>query len=299
MKKTLLCYRGSVEAWEIDHMGHMNVQFYLKKAMHAVRIFFLKVGISYSESINYNSVFSLDSSHLRYLKEQKAGAPIYIEASIHSLSKNSFSIALIMKELLSKEPCASFLLSYKLNRNMNESLLSKLKKCHLRFGMKMPTYGMPRGLASPKVTTKASIEVADKIGMKETFLGVARGEYVDEDCLIGPENYMSIISNAVPNILSNALSTVDKSRFGGAALEYAFDYKSFGSLGTPLIVRSGLIDLGNKTFTWLHWIFDVKTNELLVEAKALVIALDLKERKSIEIPITMHRTLSNILLKTI
>ena len=60
MKKTLLCYRGSVEAWEIDHMGHMNVQFYVKKAMHAVRIFFLKVGISYSESINYNSVFALD-----------------------------------------------------------------------------------------------------------------------------------------------------------------------------------------------------------------------------------------------
>ena len=110
---------------------------------------------------------------------------------------------------------------------------------------------------------------------------------------------MSIISNAVPNILSNALSTVDRSRFGGAALEYAFDYKSFGSLGTPLIVRSGLIDLGNKTFTWLHWIFDVKTNELLLEAKALVIALDLQERKSIKIPITMHKTLSNILLKTI
>ena len=31
-------------------------------------------------------------------------------------------------------------------------------------------------VVSPKVTTKASIKVADKIGMKETFLGVARGD---------------------------------------------------------------------------------------------------------------------------
>ena len=51
----MTCYKGSVEAWEIDHMGHMNVQFYLKKANHALKLFFLKNGIN-PANVSYRAV---------------------------------------------------------------------------------------------------------------------------------------------------------------------------------------------------------------------------------------------------
>ena len=107
---------------------------------------------------------------------------------------------------------------------------------------------------------------------------------------------MSIISNAVPNILSESLSKADTNRFGGAALEYSFKYESFARIGTPLTIRSGLVDLGEKTFTWQHWIFNAKSGILLAEAKALVITLDLKNRKSIAMPKKMFESLEAILI---
>ena len=56
----MTCYKGSVEAWEIDHMGHMNVQFYLKKANHALKLFFLKNDINPNNALSFDELFTLE-----------------------------------------------------------------------------------------------------------------------------------------------------------------------------------------------------------------------------------------------
>jgi acyl-CoA thioester hydrolase len=63
-----------------------------------------------------------------------------------------------------------------------------------------------------------------------------------------------------------------------------------------LTIRSGLVDLGEKTFTWRHWIFNAKSGILLAEAEALVITLDLISRKSAAMPKEMFGSLEAILI---
>ena len=38
-------YRNSVQSWEIDQMGHMNVQFYFEKALQGCVVLWNKLGI--------------------------------------------------------------------------------------------------------------------------------------------------------------------------------------------------------------------------------------------------------------
>ena len=293
----MTCYKGSVEAWEIDHMGHMNVQFYLKKANQALKLFFLKNDINPNNDLSFDELFILEQSHLRYLAEQKAGSPLFIDVGINSLSNNSFTLTMVMKELLSKEPSASFSLNFRIIEKKNKNIQNLLQRAYEKYPFPTPEYGKPKGL---KLTKKKklipSIKLAIELGMQETFLGIASSSEVDDDKCMGFGNYMSIISNAVPNILSESLSKADTNRFGGAALEYSFNYESFARIGTPLTIRSGLVDLGKKTFTWRHWIFNAKSGILLAEAEALVITLDLISRKSAAMPKEMFGSLEAILI---
>ena len=55
-------------------------------------------------------------------------------------------------------------------------------------------------------------------------------------------------------------------------------------------------NLGEKTFTWRHWIFNAKSGILLAEAEALVITLDLISRKSTAMPKEMFQSLESILI---
>ncbi len=292
----MTCYKGSVEAWEIDHMGHMNVQFYLKKANHALKVFFLKNNITPNNRLSFEDLFILEESHLRYLAEQNAGSPLFIDVGINSLSKNSFSLTMIMKELLSKTPSASFTLNYRIIAKKNKNIQNLLQRAYEKYHYPTPEYGKPKGLKLTKSNLMPSIQLAIKLGMQETFLGIASSNQVDDDKRMGLENYMSIISNAVPNILAESLSKTDTNRFGGAALEYSFKYDSFAGIGTPLTIRSGLVGLSEKTFTWRHWIFNAKSGIFLAEAEALVITLDLLNRKSVAMPQKMFESLAAILI---
>lgn len=293
MNNFMICYRGSVEAWEMDHMGHMNVQFYLEKASHAVKVFFLKNDLVQEAKFHSSKTFTLKGSHIRFLKEQKAGNPLYIEVGLNALSKTSFGLTVIMKEQLTNSPAASFIFTYKIvdGKDKNQTHMC-LEQAHQKFNFTVPDYAMPRGLTLPKNGITASVKHANKLKMKETFLGIASSQYV----YMGPSNYMAIISNAVPSILAEALSKVDISQYGGAALEYIFSYQSFAKTGTLLSIRSGLERLEGKTFTWIHWIFNAKTGALICEARALVIAINLKKRKSTKIPKKMHDSLKKILI---
>ena len=144
-----------------------------------------------------------------------------------------------------------------------------------------------------------TLEEVKKINMRETYVGIVSNHFVDKNERMCPSSYMALISNAVPNILGQALSQVDASTVGGAALEYSFNYKEFATINTVITIRSGLEELTKKTFTWRHWLFNEKNGNLLADARAIVITLDLKRRKSVKMPQKMFDALNSILIKNI
>ncbi len=72
-------YRNSVQSWEIDQMGHMNVQFYFEKALQGCVVLWNKLGINEKPVELGNTYLSLARAHIRFLKEQKPGAPFFFK----------------------------------------------------------------------------------------------------------------------------------------------------------------------------------------------------------------------------
>jgi acyl-CoA thioester hydrolase len=54
--------------------------------------------------------------------------------------------------------------------------------------------------------------------------------------------------------------------------------------------------VSSKTYVWCHWLFDAETGECFATAEAVAVAMDLTERKAIEIPPDMRARLEALIV---
>jgi len=82
MSSALETYRGVVYPWQLDHIGHMNVQFYTARFDEATWHFFASIGITPTYlKANGRGMAAVDQ-HTQYLRELHAGALIRITSEL-------------------------------------------------------------------------------------------------------------------------------------------------------------------------------------------------------------------------
>ena len=81
-------YRSSVQTWETDGMGHMNVQFYSEKATNALAALSLHLGHGRDEIARTGTRLVAEDHHIRFLREQRPGAPIFIRGGVVEADAN-------------------------------------------------------------------------------------------------------------------------------------------------------------------------------------------------------------------
>jgi acyl-CoA thioester hydrolase len=80
-------YRGAVYPWQLDHVGHMNVQFYTARFDEATWHFFSRFGIS-----------------SRYLREQRRGMAALEQRTRYKRELHAGALIRISSELLEAKP---------------------------------------------------------------------------------------------------------------------------------------------------------------------------------------------------
>ena len=71
-------YRGSVNTWECDEMGHMNVRFYVAKQMEGLAILTHSLDLRQAFRPGNTSTLLPFDQHIRFMKEVHPGRPIYM-----------------------------------------------------------------------------------------------------------------------------------------------------------------------------------------------------------------------------
>lgn len=79
---TLETYRGVVYPWHIDHIGHMNVQFYTARFDEATWHFFAAIGITSAYLKTNGRGMAAVDQHTQYKQELHAGALIRITSEL-------------------------------------------------------------------------------------------------------------------------------------------------------------------------------------------------------------------------
>jgi len=89
MTQPLLTYRGTVYPWQCDHVGHMNVMWYVGRFDEGTWQFFNAIGLTPSYFRSHNRGMAAVDQHLSYIKELHPGAVISVRTTVLEVKDKS------------------------------------------------------------------------------------------------------------------------------------------------------------------------------------------------------------------
>ena len=291
--------RSSVQTWQSDQMGHMNVQFYMEHATQGLAALGVHLGLGPRFVAAEQARLIARDQHVRFLREQRPGAPFTIRAGILGVTDFGLRVYEEMWNTVSGEIAATFASDVELlDEDSREvrPLPAKAIAAAKNFLIELPAHGAPRGLTltPPRPTPK----LADTKELVFTWQGQIQADQCDAQGYLSARHFMGVVSDSIPNLLGQLMGNdrSQNSNVGGAALEYRFHYHRFPRAGDVLTLRSGLKEVGPKTYTWCHWLFDLERGDAIATAEAVAISLDLEARKAIPIPDDMRSRLEELVV---
>ena len=100
-------YRGTVHPWHCDHMGHMNVMWYVGKFDEATWNFFAEVGLTPARMKEMGSGMAAVEQNLTYAKELFAGDTVAISSRVVEAGEKSVRFVHEMTDCVTGELCAT------------------------------------------------------------------------------------------------------------------------------------------------------------------------------------------------
>lgn len=89
MTTALLTYRGTVYPWHCDHVGHMNVMWYVGKFDEATWHFFNALGLSPSFLRSAQRGMAAVDQHISYIRELHAGDIVSVHTVLLEIKEKS------------------------------------------------------------------------------------------------------------------------------------------------------------------------------------------------------------------
>jgi acyl-CoA thioester hydrolase len=100
MAEPTLTYRGTIYPWHCDHMGHMNVMWYVGKFDEATWQLFASVGLHSSRLRQEGIGLAAVEQHIEYKRELLAGDVISIRSSFQEVREK---VVLFSHEMVNQE----------------------------------------------------------------------------------------------------------------------------------------------------------------------------------------------------
>jgi acyl-CoA thioester hydrolase len=106
MAEWITTYRGTVYPRHLDHMGHMNVQYYVEKFDEAVWHLFASVGLTPGYMREHDRGMAAVEMNIKYKRELYAGDLIVVRSAVLAVTGKSLRLVQEMTEGASGEVAA-------------------------------------------------------------------------------------------------------------------------------------------------------------------------------------------------
>ena len=282
-------WRGSVATWECDAMGHLNVGFYVAKAMEGMAGLAAELGMTGAFAPDARSTLIVREQHIRFLREARPHAPLTMTGGVVEIAECEARVLLLLRHR-SGEIAASFqtVVAHATAREARAfPWPSRVLERARALAIAVPPEAAPRSLGLEPVQSQASLARAEALGLGRTALGVVRAADCDAFGRMRTEQMMARISDGIPHFFNGRRPGADKlgSRSGGAALEYRLIHLDWPRAGHRVELRSGASG-GDARFRKLtHWLLDPDSGRAWGVAEAIAVSFDLETRKIVTLSV--------------
>jgi acyl-CoA thioester hydrolase len=285
-------WSGGVNTWECDEMGHLNVRFWVAKAIESLAGLTRLMGMPDAFARSGGATLVIRDLHMRFLREARAGACLWASGGVVALGETDADLLLVLRHA-DGTPAATFRLRAE---HATASDLrpfpwpQRIRTACAALMTEVPDFAAPRSInLSPVTESRANLAFAERTGMTRIGLGTVRADELDVFGRMRPEMFIGRVSDGVARLFGPTRPGPDAApgdppqRIGGAVLEYRVVHHGWPLAGEHVEVRSGFADCNARTRRVFHWMVDPVSGKPWASAEAVVISFDLDARKVVDI----------------
>ena len=280
-------WRGTVDAWECDEMGHMNVRFYVTRAIEGLAGAAGALGLPRAFAPGAASTLVLRDLHIRFLREALEGAAIHLTVGVVAIGADDVELAMVLHHSQTGEPCAAFV-ARAVHATASEGRpfpwSEKARAAADTLKVERPAFLGPRSLEiTPITATPACRTRALELGLPVTAQGLVREGDCDAFRRLRPDALMGKFSDAATHLYW-PMAAFDQQdmpgkRIGRAMVEARLVFLEPVPMGARIEVRSSLVRIQPKTEQLRHWVLDADDGRPVALAEAVGASLDLDARR--------------------
>jgi acyl-CoA thioester hydrolase len=294
-----LLHEATVGEDEIDHLGHMNVRYYLEKALHASRTLTAEYGLSSEACDKLGAVLELRDAFTRHYREQLVGEHLTMMGGILDVESDGLRLYHELVNPARSERAATFVHEMKLRRRESRAPLplpEMIAKAAGDARVAWPEHGKPRTLDLQRVPPAISLEVARERDLAMRRERVVLPEECDAQGFFLASRYQELVWGGEPRDPGRGgmplFEMGDGGRFGWATLESRGVLRELPRAGARIQSFGAEVDLAEKTSFRHHWVFDLDSGALLCTSSIVNLAFDIGARRAMEIPPAVREMLT-------
>ena len=243
-------WRGSVNQWDCDEMGHMNVRVYVEKAIEVLGVLAAKAEMPFAFVANAPSTWIVEDQHIRYMREVLPVRPLTMESCVIEVTECH---AIIYQQILHSNGDVAAAFRSKVRHANSKSGVAfpwpkRTRKILESLIGTLPTSTAPKGVMSdgPLLPPEqVSFSKKKDINAPLRGLGMVLLEQCDVHSRMSPAVFLGKISDAVPNLLFEWRNEVFNAagegvKMGAAVVEYRLVYLGWPEAGDTIAVYSSL-----------------------------------------------------------
>lgn len=294
-------WRGGVNTWDCDEMGHMNVRHYVVRAQEGLIGMAAELGLPHAFTPHANATLLVKEQHIRFLREAHAGAPLYMLGGVIEMGECEARILQLLIHPASGELAATFQTTvvHATPRDGQPFPWPKVARERAEaLKVEVPERAQARSIDLSPFTPTASLAQADALRLSRIGLGGLLPSDCDVFGRMRTEQFIGRVSDGIGTFIHPFRDVVVEhadhkpQRMGGAVLEYRIVHLAWPRAGDRIEIRSGLLGTDARTMRVVHWMLDPATGEPWGTSEAVAITFDLDARKVVPVTDAARAALS-------
>lgn len=282
-------YQGSVNTWECDDGGHMNVRFHYERCMIGLAHLAHALDMPRAFTQSAGATLTPLEIHARFLKEARPGATLTMHGGVVKLDESEATLCLDMRHA---DGSPSSVFTVRVAHTDTRSFRAfgwtkRAREAAKRIHCPLPTHAKPRSIDLAAKPAEANKARADALGAMRIGATMVSTDQCDAFGRLRGEHFVGRVSDSVPNLLTQwrretaADNKLEGGAPAGAVVESRMIYRRFPRVGDLIEIRTGVAEVGEKTLRLVHWLCDPDSGEAWASMEAVALTFDTSTRKTI------------------
>lgn len=280
-------YQGSVNTWECDDGGHLNVRFHLERAMIGLAHMADALDMPRAFTAAAGATLAPLEAHVRFLKEARPPAPLAMHGGVVELRESEATLCLDMRHNDgAPSSCFTLRVAHVDTRSFRPFPWSqRTRAAAARLACALPEHAKPRSIDLAKAPAEATLQGAIVAGAARIGATMVMPDQCDAFGRLRPDHFIGRVSDSAPNLLAGWREETAAVNAGaapaGAVVEARLVFRRFPRAGELIEIHSGVAEVGEKTLRLVHWLVDPESGAAWASMEAVALTFDIATRKAI------------------